>query len=233
MTRRPRIVAVIQARMNSSRLPGKILMSFAGAPMLQRLVERVSGAKTLDGLVIATSDTQADDPVEALCNQIGVSCHRGSEIDVLGRMLGAAQSHRADVLVRLTADNPFVDASLVDFVVGCFLGADEQVDYVQNVDDCGFPFGLYVEVCTMDALREANAQASAEEREHVTLYVRQRPDAFAHIRVEAPGAFQETHLSVDTPEDHARLKPLFERLHAENPAFGMAELVSAREMGPC
>jgi spore coat polysaccharide biosynthesis protein SpsF len=214
------VVAVIQARMNSTRLPGKVLLPLAGAPLLQRLIERVRRSETLDSLIVATSSRRDDDPIAELCARIQTACHRGSETDVLARVMDAAESQSADVVVRLTGDNPFVDGSLVDLVVRRFLSANPPAQYVHNVDNCGFPFGLFVEACDMNALRQALQSLDPADREHVTWFLRQRPDIFRHATTPAPAPFTEQKLSVDTPEDYAQLRPVFEAKFRENPDFG-------------
>ena len=219
MAQMPRTVAVIQARMNSTRLPGKVLMPLAGAPLLQRLVERVRPARTLDALVVATTDTCADNPVAALCSKLAVSCYRGSETDVLGRMFAAAATERADILVRLTADNPFVDAAVIDLVVGQFNTVWPQADYAHNTGENGFPYGLYVEVAAVAALRAALQSDDPADREHVTWHIRSRPQQFRHCTVRAPRRFGNDSLSIDTVEDYLRLRTLFERHYAADPTF--------------
>ena len=116
------VVTIIQARMNSSRLPGKVMFDWNGAPMLQRLIERVKSSKKSDKLIVATSDTKADDVIEILCNRVGTECFRGSESHVLQRFVKTAQASDASVVVRLTGDNPFVHCELVDYAVTEFLG---------------------------------------------------------------------------------------------------------------
>ncbi len=221
----PRCVGVIQARMNSTRLPGKILLPLAGAPMLERLIERIRTSRRLAAVCVATTDTPADDPVVDLCRRVGVPAHRGSEADVLGRMLGAADQHGADIMVRLTADNPIVDGDLIDLVLDRMLAEDPAPDYAHTVDGTGFPFGLFVEAATMQALRYAAAGADAEEREHVTLFLRRRLDRFRMLAVPAPGPFAVDRVSVDTQDDYDAVLTLFEHHHARDPHFTFRALL--------
>jgi spore coat polysaccharide biosynthesis protein SpsF len=227
LTEKRRVVAVIQARMNSSRLPGKVLLPLAGAPLLQNLIERVRRAATIDSLVVATSEQAHDDPIAKLCAEVRTICHRGAETDVLGRVLDAAEIERAKVLVRLTGDNPFVDGSLIDLIVSRFQAADPPVQYAHNIDDCGFPFGLYVEVADMQALHQVSQSHDPADREHVTWFLRQRPQVFRHLAVHAPAEFAEGKLSIDTREDYERLRPLFEAHARINPAFGYRDLLAS------
>jgi len=211
------IVGVIQARMDSTRLPGKVLMPLAGAPMLERLIERARRSSRVSAWVVATTRSAADDAIVALCGGLGCAVHRGSESDVLGRVLEAAGD--AATIVRLTADNPFVDGELVDSVVTTFLAMSPSADYADNVEDGGFPHGLYVEVAATKALRRALAEGDAQDREHVTWYIRRHRDAFRTVTFRAPVALDQTPLSIDTSQDYARLSVLFERLYRADPAF--------------
>ena len=229
MTAKPKVVAVIQARMNSTRLPGKIMLPLAGAPMLQRLVERVGKAKTVDALVVATTGTSADDPVVDLCSEMGVACHRGSEADVLGRMLYAATPFGADIMVRLTADNPMVGADLVDYLMERFLKAYPDRVYGHTVDGSGFPFGLFAEAAAMDALRAAHGEGDAEECEHVTLFLRRHPERFPALAAQTSRRFTVGHVSVDTQEQYRDVRDLFEKLYLGDPDFGFEALVETAE----
>lgn len=222
----PRVVGVIQARMGSTRLPGKVLMPLAGAPLLQRLIERVRGARRLAHLVVATSEQPENDAIAELCARIGCPCHRGSESDVLRRMLDACGAD-ADIMVRLTADNPFVDGELVDMVVAALLAEWPRAAYAANVDDCGFPYGLFVEAAATAPLRRALASSDPMDHEHVTWHVRQRPETYPRVNVRAPLPFGCSSLTIDTPEDYQRLRPFFERLHAGAPSFTYRDIAAA------
>lgn len=221
-----RAVGVIQARMNSTRLPGKILMTLAGAALLQRLVERVKRSQRLDALVVATTTTPVDDRVADLCAAIDVPCFRGDESDVLQRVYSAARQFGADVLVRLTADNPFVDGALVDYVLDAYLAASPAVPYASNVEGCGFPYGLYVEVVSMEALAATLSSSDPMDREHVTWHMRQRPEKYRSLAVRAPGRFAYRELTIDTAEDYARVGAIFEDHFGRNPDFSFRDLMS-------
>lgn len=226
-----RVAGVVQARMGSTRLAGKVMKPLAGAPLLQRLLERVGRSRRLDTLVVATSDRTRDDAVAALCGDMAVACFRGSEDDVLGRVLGAAESVDADIVVRLTADNPMVGADLVDYVLERFLPDVPPLVYAQNADDSGFPYGLFVEAITIGALRAADASRDPMDREHVTYFVRTRPDRFPSLLVTAPGRFGQDSVSVDTPEEYEKVKSLFEDLYARTPDFGFRDMMAADRSG--
>jgi glutamate-1-semialdehyde aminotransferase/spore coat polysaccharide biosynthesis protein SpsF (cytidylyltransferase family) len=186
--------------MGSSRFPGKTLADLAGRPMLSRVVERVSQSHAIDKVVVATSVAAKDDPIAELCAKEGVPCFRGSEDDVLDRFYGAAKEHGADVVVRITADCPLIDAAVIDRVVERFHGGD--CDYASNVLHYTYPDGLDTEVFSMSALAEAWREAKKpSEREHVTPYLRW--GAFRVINVESeiplPGGHQRW--TVDHRED--------------------------------
>lgn len=219
------IVAVLQARMGSTRLPGKVLMPLAGEPMLARIIQRVSTSLFLDHLVVATTDQPSDDPIVELCQDLGVSFYRGSEKDVLGRYLGVAIATNAAIIVRLTGDNPMVDGSLVDFVINRFLCTSGKIVYASNIDEAGFPFGLYVEVIEANALKSAGKVRSDENCEHVTWYIRKNPGIYPTLTVEAPGRFSTESLSVDTAQDYARVSGIFEKLFSSKTNFTFRDLM--------
>jgi spore coat polysaccharide biosynthesis protein SpsF (cytidylyltransferase family) len=171
------VVAIVQARMGSRRLPGKVLLDIAGVPMLWHVVQRARRATTLHHVLVATSTATADDAVAAWCASTGVACWRGSEHDVLDRYYQAARQEEADVVVRLTADCPLLDPEVIDEVVTCFLTG--TYDYVSNVAPPTFPDGLDTEVMSFATLQRAWQEArQPAEREHVTPYVRQHPELF-------------------------------------------------------
>jgi len=221
--------------MTSTRLPGKVLMPLAGAPMLQRLVERLARSVRLAGLVVATSSERPDDAIEELCRACGVDCFRGDEHDVLGRVLGAiGGGHAADIVIRLTGDNPFVDGPLVDLCIGAFEAEGENVDYASTADSRSFPAGLSVELVRHSALQEAAASDLPADREHVTWFVRRQPERFQSLAIETPHPLAKQPLTIDTPDDYERLKPLFERLYASDPNFSYLDIgAGIRSNGNC
>jgi spore coat polysaccharide biosynthesis protein SpsF len=222
------VACVVQARMGSQRLPGKVMLPLAGAPMLQRLLERLKPAGSIDRLVVATSTNAENDPIEALCKTLGVNCLRGDEDNVMSRFLAVGEQTGAKTFVRLTGDNPFVDASLIDHLVEAFAAATPRADYVNNIDEDGFPYGLYAEIFSADALDRASKDTSPENREHVTWALRKGDFRTATVR--APGRFRYRRLTVDTPEDFAFAGQAFEREYRRNPAFGFRDLIE--ENGP-
>jgi spore coat polysaccharide biosynthesis protein SpsF len=219
-----RILGIVQARMGSNRLPGKVLMPMAGAPMLQRLVERAQAAKRLDRLVVATTEFERDDPVVALCEARAIPVYRGEEDDILGRFMKVVAAERPDLVVRLTGDNPLVGGDLIDYAINAYLAMNPRPDYLNTVDDGTYPSGLTLELITTKALKKCAESDDPLDREHVTWFVRQRPESFHCVFLEAPTSFSPMPLTVDTQEEYDRVRDLFEHLFARNPSFGTEEI---------
>lgn len=196
------IVAIIQARMTSSRLPGKVLADIEGVPMLGRVVERVRRSRLVFSVVVASTDRREDDPVAAWCASAGVVVFRGSETDVLGRFVGAAARAGADVIIRITADCPLLDALVLDRTIEELVD-HPGTDYASNVIERSYPRGLDVEVFTREALaRMDRLGGSAASREHVTVPVRlEHPNAFMVRHVRHPVDDSDLRWTVDTSED--------------------------------
>ena len=169
-----KVVAIVQARMGSTRLPGKVMMPIHGEPMIGLLLARLSRSQEIDRIIVATSIDERNKTLADHVSRLGYSCEQGSEHDVLDRYFQAARKHGADVVVRITGDCPLVDPALVDEVIRGFKRA--KVDYFSNVDPPTYPDGLDIEVFTFAALEKAASQAkSPHEREHVTPYLRENP----------------------------------------------------------
>jgi glutamate-1-semialdehyde 2,1-aminomutase len=197
---KPRIVAVIQARMQSTRLPGKTMLDLAGTPLLNRVIRQVSGSNTLDEVVIATSSDAADDVIEEYTKSQGVRVVRGSEQDVLGRYVLAADAAKADIVVRITADCPLHSPDTVDEVVQAFL--DSDVDYACNTNPYTRPDGQDVEVFTRAMLdRAAEVATAAADREHVTPWIRRTDEARRLDVLHPEPNYGSMRWSVDHPDD--------------------------------
>ena len=230
--RRPRVVAIVQARMGSTRLPGKVLMDIAGEPMLARIMMRLGRAKSLDEIVVATSTSPADDPIVQLCKARGWRFFRGSEDDVLDRFHRAAQESDAGIVVRICADNPCTDPEIVDEVVAKLAGSAARLDYVSNtLPPSGFPLGLAVEAFTKSALDRANRDdLDARSREHVTLHFVRNPDRYPAAAVTTSVDHSEVRWTVDYPEDLEVARKVYEALG--NDRFGWKEALSVWEKNP-
>jgi spore coat polysaccharide biosynthesis protein SpsF (cytidylyltransferase family) len=207
------VVSVIQARFDSARLPGKALADITGSPMLAHVVRRLQASTSLTEVMIATTDRGADAPIVEVGDELGVPVYRGATEDVLGRMLGAAASAKADVVVRVTGDCPLIDAKVVDLVVDRLL-ENAGADYASNVLLRTYPRGLDVEAMTMEALERADALArSPSDREHVTPAIRMAPGGvFRRVSVEDTEDNSDIRLTVDEPSDLELVRLLHQRL---------------------
>lgn len=197
-----RVVAAIQARMGSTRLPGKVLADVGGTPMLALTIRRLRRAQTLSAICVATTTSAADDPVAALAGDQDVDHVRGSETDVLSRTLAAARACRADVIVRVPGDKPLVDPGLVDACVLAYFA--HQADYCANNLEPTFPQGAEVEVFSTAVLAEIDGITDdPADREHVSLYIYEHADRYRILNVPAVGRLRrpEMRWTVDTPED--------------------------------
>lgn len=226
-----RVLGIIQARVSSTRLPGKVLLPILGEPMLGRQIERVRRAETLDGLLVATSTDPSDDALEALCASVGVPCARGSLDDVLDRFVQAARPTGAEHVVRLTGDCPLIDPAIIDRVVRTHI--EGGFDYTSNIDPPTFPDGLDVEVVRAAVLEEAWREATmASEREHVTLWVRDNAERFLIGRIADETDRSAMRWTVDEPADYEFVSKVYERLCPEDPAFGEASVLALLEREP-
>jgi len=226
-----RVVAIIQARMGSSRLPGKVLAEIDGQPLLGILISRVKSSKFLDQIVIATTTEKADD---ILCDWLineGVEYFRGSERDVLDRFWQCAKLYRADIIVRITADDPLKDSEIIDKALG-MLKRSESVDYVSNTLKPTYPEGLDVEVFRFSALKKANAEATlASEREHVTPYIWKNRAKFKSLNFEMTPNLSDWRWTVDKSEDLEFVRSLL-RLVGNDMSTGYQDLIETVNKNP-
>jgi spore coat polysaccharide biosynthesis protein SpsF len=205
------VLAIIQARMGSTRLPGKVMADIAGEPMLQRVVERVDRATKLNGIVVATSCSLEDNPIEELCQKLATNCVRGSEHDVLDRYYQAALQHQVDCIVRLTADCPLADPQVIDRVIGAYIPGEH--DYVSNIDPPTFPDGLDTEVFSFSTLERAWRNATLRsQREHVTLYIRNHPELFRLANVANECDLSDLRWVVDEARDLEFVREVYRKL---------------------
>ncbi|MEZ4458058.1 MAG: glycosyltransferase family protein [Gemmatimonadales bacterium] len=228
-----RTVITIEARMRSTRLPGKVLAPLLGRPLLARMIERLQRVRRADAIVIATTDHPADQPIADLAMELGVACHRGSEEDVLSRVLDAARGAGADLIVETTADCPLIDPGVIDQLIATFRA--NQVDYCANVLAPTYPRGLDVQVFPTAVLADvAGRTTDPADREHVSLYIYEHPDHYRLLTVASglPAWVGELRLTVDTPDDLALVSRVYEALYPERPDFGLAEIVALFERRP-
>ena len=229
-----KVVAIIQARMGSSRLPGKVLMPIQGEPILGHVVRRALRIEGVDEVVVATSTDERDDPlVRFVGDTLPVEVFRGPENDVLSRYVGAAEGAGADVVVRLTADCPLLCPSVSSRVVDAFLSASSAWDYVSNTLERTYPQGLDTEVVSFDALARAGREATpADDREHVTTFIWRRPETFKLGSVVSPTDRSDLRLTVDYEPDLALVSKIYRVCHEANPAFDYADILSCLEEHP-
>ena len=228
-----KIVATIEARMTSSRLPGKVLLEAAGEPMLAHLVRRLRAVPSLNGIVLATTINPTDDVLEAFARKAGIGCHRGSEEDVMVRVIGAARSADADVIVEITGDCPIIDPEVVELVVRSYL--DNDAAYVSNAHVRSYPDGMDVQVFRRETLEKSAAMTSDElDHEHVTLHIRNHPEIFRPVHVVAPPSlyWPELGLTLDEPGDYALLKHIIETLGPADPQFGCGKVLALLRANP-
>ncbi|MEN9558543.1 MAG: hypothetical protein RL141_912 [Candidatus Parcubacteria bacterium] len=220
----PKVIAIIQARMGSARLPGKVLLRVCGKTLLEHQLERVMRARLLHGIVVATSTEERDTPIAQTAQAAGVQVFRGSERDVLDRYVQAARVAEADVIVRLTADCPLMDPAIVDRVVEAFF--TQGTDYVSNVRPPTFPDGMDVEVFTREALEVSGREACLpSEREHVTAFIATHPQQFTIGNVAQSVDQSAIRLTVDEPADWELVRQVFEVLYPQHPLFSLADII--------
>src|SRR5881398_3615724 len=225
-----KITATIQARMGSTRLPGKVLMTVGTEPVLARVVHRLRRAALIDGIIVATSDRPADDAVVRECNRLQVACFRGSENDVLDRYWQAAQWCGAEAIVRITSDCPLIDAELTDQTIQAFLS--QPADYASNALERTYPRGLDTEVFTITALERAWREAREPyEREHVTPYIYEHPELFRLVSVRDERDYSAYRLTLDTHEDLQLIRTIYSRFEGRDD-FGWQDVLALMEREP-
>ncbi len=226
-----KIVATVEARMTSSRLPGKILMEAGGKPLLQILVERLRRAHTVDDVVVATTTNTQDDPVEEMCNRLGIGCFRGSEHNVLERVVGAAKAFNADILVEVTGDCPFIDPEIIDGLVETFKEKFPEHRYVSNIGEGRTtPWGFDAKVLSAADLYEiAGDNPTDDDKEHVSVrfYDPAYSEKYHPLVVQYAEELNrpELRIELDYREDYELIKAIYAGLAQENPYFSARDIV--------
>jgi len=211
--------------MTSSRLPGKVLMPVLGKPMLHYLVLRLRAVPSIDAIVLATTSNATDDPLEAFATETGIACFRGSEDDVMQRVVDAAESTAADIVVEITGDCPIIDPEIVEQTIRMFKAHD--ADYVGNAQVRSYPDGMDVQVFRLNTLkRSAALTIDRLDREHVTLHIRNHPELFSHVHLVAPPELHwpELGLTLDEPLDYELLKRIIKHF-SDKPLFSCLDAV--------
>ena len=228
-----RVYAIIEARMTSTRLPGKVLLEAVGKPMLELMVERLRRSPTLNGIIIATTENQTDDPIAHLTSRLGIDCHRGSEEDVLQRVLDAARAYQVDVIVEIPGDCPLIDSAYVDVCVEDYCSGN--ADYVSSALSESFPKGTEVQVFATETLADvAKRTNNRKDREHVSLFMYRNPDLYQIRSVAAPLdiARPEVHLTLDEQADFEFIRTIFEALYPEKSDFSLVDVLTYLDTRP-
>ena len=221
-----RVCCVVQARCNSERLPGKVLLPLGGQPVVERVLRAVLSARLISDVILATTTNESDGPLARVTERCGVRLFRGSEQDVLGRFVAALAGNDAEAVVRVTADDPLLDPQVIDKVIQRYL--ESPVDYASNILERSWPRGVDTEVISREALERSNREATLEEhREHVTIFARTRGDLFRLLNVTAPKeeTWPELRLCIDTAEDYEMIRQIFLALSFDPTRPGIGEIV--------
>jgi spore coat polysaccharide biosynthesis protein SpsF len=231
-----RTVAIIQARMGSSRLPGKVMKKLCGKSVLEHVIRRVQACRLVDDVIIATTTTPSDDIIVAEAERCGAKWFRGSEEDVLDRYYQAAKQLQADVIVRVTSDCPLFDPELLTEMLECFHAqnaGDRKIDYLSNTLTRTYPRGLDAEIFTFDALEKTHHDADKPyEREHVTPYIYQHPELFSLHGKTSRENLSRFRWTLDTNRDFMFLQKIYSRLFRENAIFPTSKVVSLLKEQP-
>ena len=212
--------------MTSSRLPGKVLMKVLGKPILYYLVERLKQVSLLDDIVLATTTNSDDDSLVKFANNEGIQSYRGSEDDVMGRVIGAAESVDADLIVEITGDCPIIDPSIVEQTIQTYI--NNNSDYVSNAHIRSYPDGMDVQVFSLNVLKKSSEMTNnVLDREHVTLHIRNHPELFSHLHLMAPPElwWPELGLTLDEISDFELLKKIIEHFGENNCMFNCYEAI--------
>lgn len=219
--------------MNSTRLPGKVLLEAVGKPFLELMIERVRRAPSIDEVIVATSTEPSDDCIAELSETLGVRSFRGSEHDVMSRVLGAARAHSADMIVELTGDCPAIDPAVIEYVINCWRASG--ADYTSNALTHTFPIGMDVQVFPTAILADAEVRTdNPDDREHVSRYIYRHPERYQIKLVTAPDGYNRNDLvlTLDEPADLTLLHTLFEELYPLNPRFNLQDIIDFLDTRP-
>lgn len=231
MVKKIKILAVLQARTSSTRLPGKVLKKILDKPLLQLQIEREKRSNKIDHLIVATSDEISDKPLQELCNSIGVDCFRGNLENVLDRFYQAALIYSPEYVVRLTGDCPLVDPNLLDEIIQFCL--DGNYDYATNALEPTYPDGLDVEIFRFSCLEDAWKNAKLPSQlEHVTPYINRQPEKFKIGHYKGSRDLSYLRWTVDEPEDFELVKTIYENLYPSKPEFTTSDILEFLELYP-
>lgn len=211
------VLIIIQARMASARLPGKILMNLEDKPILEHIIDFLRFSKLNDKIIVATTRELEDDKIQDICIKLNIDCFRGSEKDVLSRYYECAKLFKGDIIVRITADNPLIDPTLVDNIIR--VCKDDNYDYASNMLYQTYPLGYLVEVMTFSTLKKIHYnQHDPLSREHVTHHIRENPHLYHVKEIKTPSSLARPkwRLTLDYPEDFKLISEIFSKLYKPN-----------------
>lgn len=219
-------VIIVQARMTSTRLPGKVMKTVLGKSLIEHQIERLKRVRLADELVIATTENTTDEPIITLCTSLAVPVYRGPEEDVLTRYHGAALAHGADVIVRVTSDCPLIDPAVIDQVIRFYLTSQPSFDYVSNRLEPSYPRGMDTEVFSFRSLSEAYLEGIlSSDREHVTPFIYRHPNRYALGNIRYCEDQSRHRWTVDTKEDFELVQRIITALHPSNPYYKLEDIL--------
>lgn len=226
-------VIIVQARMTSTRLPGKVLKTVLDKPLLEYQIERLRRVSLADEIVIATTINDTDQAIVALCERLDVPFYRGSEDDVLSRYYEAAVTHNADVVVRVTSDCPVIDPNIINDVIGHYLQNYPQYAYVSNCQKRTYPRGMDTEVFSFKSLEQAFQEATAQpDREHVTPFIYMHPQRYQIGEICYSNNQSQHRWTVDTQEDFELIRRILEALYPHDPQFTLEKMLNLLAQHP-
>lgn len=227
------IGAIVQARMNSKRLPNKVLRELAGKPMLWHIINRISFSNYIEKIVIAAADTEEDRIIVEFAKEYGIEVFTGSENDVLDRFYNTAKKFNLDPIVKISGDCPLIDPAILDNIIEFFVNNKSKYDYVSNTAEPTYPEGMDVEVFSFKALEKTfNEAKEALDRENITPYILRNKEAFRIYNYKNDKDYSKFRLTVDELEDFELIKQIFKRLYSEDNVFTMEQVIDYLETNP-
>ena len=227
-----KISVIIQARMNSSRLPGKVLKKILNKPLIEFLIERVSMSKLIDEIIIATSNNSEDDCIAEYCNKYKIKYFRGSELNVLSRFYEVSMKNNLTNIVRICADSPLIDNFTLDKMIKIFF-ENKKYDYLSNTINQTYPVGMNIEIFTLTALKKAYLNHTKDyESEHVTPYIFMNPELFNIGQEHLSENYSNIRVTVDFEEDFIVIKKILEIMYTKNKYFGLNDIIKLYKSNP-
>lgn len=228
-----RILCIMQARMGSTRLPGKVLKKICDKTVLEHDIDRLKRVKNINEIIIATTTLEKDDVIVEEAKMLGVKYYRGSEDNVLSRYYYAAKENKGNIVVRITSDCPLIDSEITDEIIKFYLSNIGKYDYVSNTIERTYPRGLDTEVFSFGALEKAFNQAVIErDKEHVTPYIWSNPQIFRLEQYKSKTNYSDLRWTLDTKEDFELISKIYEYLYTDNKCFSMYDIIKLLEKYP-